>query len=41
MRSRAIQKAAYIAKEKARKSRLSKQGSAGSLEEDGDGQKVD
>jgi uncharacterized protein YdaT len=37
MRNRAIQKAAYFAKEKARKSKLFKQGSAGSLDDvDGD-----
>lgn len=37
MRSRAAQKAAFIAKEKARKARLAKQGSAGSLDdEDGE-----
>lgn len=34
MRARAVQKAAYIAKEKARKAKLSKQGSAASLDEE-------
>lgn len=37
MRTRAIQKAAFIAKEKARKNKLFKQGSAGSID-DADGE---
>ena len=43
MRARAVQKAAYIAKEKARKAKLAKSGSGGSLEEEeeGNGKKND
>ena len=37
MRGRAIQKAAYIAKENARKMKLAKQGSAASLDDDEEG----